>query len=61
MGQIPLIPTGGVTIDNAQAMLAAGAIAIALSSNLFPPSLVREQNWQGIIHRTQSLMATIKV
>lgn len=61
LGHIPLIPTGGVTIDNAQAMLAAGAIAIALSSNLFPPSLVREQNWQGIIHRTQSLMATIKV
>ena len=61
LGHIPLSPTGGVTIDNAQAMLAAGAIAIALSSNLFPPSLVREQNWQGIIHRTQSLMATIKV
>ncbi len=61
LGHIPLIPTGGVTIDNAQAMLAAGAIAVGLSSNLFLPSLVREQNWQGIIHRTQRLMATIKV
>ena len=59
LGHIPLIPTGGVTIDNAQSMLAAGAIAVGLSSNLFLPSLVQEQNWQGITHRTQSLMATI--
>ena len=60
LGQIPLIPTGGVTIDNARSMLDAGAIAVALSSNLFLPSLVREHNWQAITHRTQSLIATIK-
>ncbi len=59
LGQISLIPTGGVTIENAPEMLAAGAIAVGLSSNLFLPSLVREQNWQGITHRTQSLMAKI--
>ncbi len=59
LGQIPLIPTGGVTIDNARLMLAAGAIAVGLSTNLFLPSLVREQNWQAITHRTQSLIATI--
>lgn len=59
LGQIPLIPTGGVTIDNARSMLAAGAIAVGLSSNLFLPSLVREQNWQAITHRTQSLITNI--
>ncbi|MGK7896910.1 MAG: bifunctional 4-hydroxy-2-oxoglutarate aldolase/2-dehydro-3-deoxy-phosphogluconate aldolase [Xenococcus sp. (in: cyanobacteria)] len=59
LGQIPLIPTGGVTIDNARSMLDAGAIAVGLSSNLFLPALVREQNWQAITHRTQSLIATI--
>ena len=59
LAQIPLIPTGGVTIDNARSMLAAGAIAVGLSSNLFLPSLVREQNWQGITHRTQSLIASL--
>ena len=61
LSQIPLIPTGGVTIDNAPSMLSAGAIAVGLSSNLFLPALVREQNWQAITHRTQSLMATITV
>lgn len=61
LGHIPLIPTGGVTIDNAQSLLAAGAIAVGLSSNLFLPSLVQEQNWSAITYRTQSLRATIKV
>ena len=61
LGQIPLIPTGGVTIDNARLMLDAGAIAVGLSSNLFLPALVREQNWQAITHRTQSLIATITI
>ena len=61
LGQIPLIPTGGVTIDNARSMLDAGAIAVGLSSNLFLPSLVKEQNWQAITHRTQTLIATIAI
>ena len=61
LGHIPLIPTGGVTIDNAQSMLAAGAIAVGLSSNLFLPSLVQEQNWSAITYRTQRLRATINV
>ncbi|ELS03957.1 Entner-Doudoroff aldolase [Xenococcus sp. PCC 7305] len=60
LDQIPLIPTGGVTIDNAQSMLASGAIAVGLSSNLFLPSLVKQQNWQAITHRTQNLLATLK-
>ncbi len=60
LGQIPLIPTGGVTIDNARSLLDAGAIAVGLSSSLFLPALVREQNWQAITHRTQSLIATIR-
>ena len=61
LGQIPLIPTGGVTIDDARLMLDSGAIAVGLSSNLFLPSLVQEQNWRAITYRTQSLIATIKI
>ena len=34
--EIPLIPTGGVTLDNAAEFLQSGAIAIGLSSELFP-------------------------
>lgn len=57
---IPLIPTGGVTLENAPQFLAIGAAAIGLSSTLFPQSLVEAQNWSGITDRatvlTQSLL-----
>ena len=56
LGNIPLIPTGGITLDNASAMIAAGAIAVGLSSSLFPPSLVTTSNWQQISQSTQNLL-----
>ena len=59
MGHIPLIPTGGITIDNAKIMLDAGAIAVGLSSNLFPLSLVKAGNWQSITQRTQNFVKTL--
>ncbi len=60
IGHIPLIPTGGITIDNAKEMLAAGAISVGLSSNLFPPFLVKNCNWQGITDRTRNFVKTLE-
>ncbi len=60
LSQIPLIPTGGVTIDNAKSLLAAGAIAIGIGSDLFPASLVKARDWQGITQRTATLLNNIK-
>ncbi|MFN3362120.1 MAG: bifunctional 4-hydroxy-2-oxoglutarate aldolase/2-dehydro-3-deoxy-phosphogluconate aldolase [Pseudanabaenaceae cyanobacterium] len=56
---IPLIPTGGVTLENAQAFLQAGALAVGLATDLFPPPLVQQQNWQTITDRIQRLMQTL--
>lgn len=60
LGQIALIPTGGITLDNAPAMIAAGAIAVGLSSELFPKSLVQARDWQAIASRAKSLLASLK-
>lgn len=51
-GQIPLIPTSGVTGENAKEFLAAGAIAVGLSSDLFPQPLVAARDWEAIIARS---------
>lgn len=59
LGHIPLIPTGGVTIDNAKQMLDAGAIAVGISSNLFPSKLVKNRNWQAIQARVEELLEKI--
>ena len=61
LGHIDLIPTGGITIENAPAMISAGAIAVGLSSQLFPKSLVAAEDWQGITQRTQTLLASMKL
>ena len=54
LGQIPLIPTSGVTKENAGGFLEAGAIAVGLSSQLFPKQLVAARDWKGIAERAKS-------
>lgn len=60
LGHIPLIPTGGVTVENGADFLAAGAIAIGLSSSLFPKSLLVNQDWPAIEVRAHRLSVTLK-
>lgn len=51
LNDIPLIPTGGVTLEQTPELLRAGAIAVGLSSQLFPRQAVAQQNWPGITER----------
>lgn len=56
LGQIPLVPTGGLTVDRAEAMLQAGATAVGLSTGLFPPEAVAQGNWDTITDLAQRLV-----
>jgi 2-dehydro-3-deoxyphosphogluconate aldolase / (4S)-4-hydroxy-2-oxoglutarate aldolase len=56
---IPLIPTGGVTVENALTMLSAGAVAVGLSGSLFPDDLVKTGNWLQISDRSSKLLSQI--
>ena len=53
LNQIPLIPTGGVTLANHSHLIEAGAIAVGLSSDLFPNLTPQSQNWSELITRIQ--------
>ncbi|MGB8700299.1 MAG: bifunctional 4-hydroxy-2-oxoglutarate aldolase/2-dehydro-3-deoxy-phosphogluconate aldolase [Thermosynechococcaceae cyanobacterium] len=55
LGQIPLIPTGGVTLENAAGFIQAGAIAVGIAGALFPSTLVKTNNWITISARAQTL------
>lgn len=59
LSHIPLIPTGGVTLENAKEFLMAGAIAVGLSGELFPQPAVAQQNWGEIAARAQRLMQSL--
>ena len=56
LGQIPLIPTGGVTLENAKEFIAAGAIAVGLSGQLFPQQLVELGDWEAIAQIAKNLL-----
>ncbi|WP_414566115.1 MULTISPECIES: bifunctional 4-hydroxy-2-oxoglutarate aldolase/2-dehydro-3-deoxy-phosphogluconate aldolase [unclassified Anabaena] len=56
LGEIPLIPTGGVTLENAHQFIQAGAIAVGLSGQLFPQRLVTQGNWQAIAWQANQLI-----
>jgi 2-dehydro-3-deoxyphosphogluconate aldolase/(4S)-4-hydroxy-2-oxoglutarate aldolase len=55
LGHIPLIPTGGVTLENAKDFLQVGAVAVGLSGELFPKNLVLEGNWHKITDQAKNL------
>jgi 2-dehydro-3-deoxyphosphogluconate aldolase / (4S)-4-hydroxy-2-oxoglutarate aldolase len=55
LGHIPLIPTGGVTLENAQDFLQVGAVAVGLSGELFQKKWVLEENWDAITEQAKNL------
>ncbi|MEG4999266.1 bifunctional 4-hydroxy-2-oxoglutarate aldolase/2-dehydro-3-deoxy-phosphogluconate aldolase [Microcoleus sp. B4-D4] len=55
LGHIPLIPTGGVTVENAKVFIDAGAIAVGLAGDLFPKHLVENGDWRAIVQIAQTL------
>ncbi|MEG4530615.1 bifunctional 4-hydroxy-2-oxoglutarate aldolase/2-dehydro-3-deoxy-phosphogluconate aldolase [Microcoleus sp. D2_18a_D3] len=59
LGNIPLIPTGGVTLENAKVFIDAGAIAVGLAGDLFPKHLVENRDWRAIVQIAQTLAQTL--
>ncbi len=55
LSSIPMIPTGGITLSNAREFIAAGALAVGLSGDLFPEKLIHKQDWAAIRCRAQKL------
>ncbi|NJR39726.1 MAG: bifunctional 4-hydroxy-2-oxoglutarate aldolase/2-dehydro-3-deoxy-phosphogluconate aldolase [Leptolyngbyaceae cyanobacterium CSU_1_4] len=60
LGNIPLIPTGGVTLENARTFLEAGAIAVGVSGQLFPQEAIAQGDWQAIAQRVKRLVQIVR-
>ena len=61
LGHIPLIPTGGVTVENAKVFIDAGAIAVGLAGDLFPKHLVENGDWRAIVQIAQTLTQKLTI
>ena len=60
LDKIALVPTGGITIDNAKEMINAGAVAVGISSDLFPRQAIALNDWSSISDRTKELLARLQ-
>lgn len=56
---VKLIPSGGVTLDNAADFIKAGAVAVALGSALVDPKAIEASNWKAISDRAASLHKSV--
>jgi 2-dehydro-3-deoxyphosphogluconate aldolase/(4S)-4-hydroxy-2-oxoglutarate aldolase len=52
--EIPLMPTGGVTLDNAQQYLDAGANALGVGGSLVDLKLLRDGRWAELTARARA-------
>ncbi|MCL4509031.1 MAG: bifunctional 4-hydroxy-2-oxoglutarate aldolase/2-dehydro-3-deoxy-phosphogluconate aldolase [Chloroflexi bacterium] len=57
--QVRIVPTGGVSLENAAEFLAAGAVALAVGSNLVKPELVNSGQWEAITQNARSFISIV--
>jgi len=60
LSDIPLIPTGGIKVENVDQFLEAGAIAVGISSDLFASEAIDEDLTSIIIARSQMLIQKVQ-
>ncbi len=60
MPQLRLMPTGGVTVDNAAEWIAAGASALGVGSALVDKKLVAQQNFSQITENARQMVENLK-
>ena len=58
--QLKLIPTGGVSVENAGQFIRAGAIAIAVGSNLVEAKSVANEQWGVLENRARALVEAVR-
>ncbi len=56
---IKLIPSGGVTLENAADFIRAGAVAVGLGGALVDPKAIETADWASITARARSLSDSI--
>jgi len=58
--QVKLIPTGGVTVDNAEEFIRCGAVCLGVGSALLDKQMIKNQDWMGIEERAKEFIAAVE-
>jgi 2-dehydro-3-deoxyphosphogluconate aldolase/(4S)-4-hydroxy-2-oxoglutarate aldolase len=57
---IPLVPTGGVTLENVAELFEAGAAAVGVGSELISPDALARRDYAAIGKRAKQFVAAVK-
>jgi len=57
---IPMMPTGGVSANNVAEWFATGVVAVGAGSELCPPQLAKEGNFEEISKRAAAFLEVVK-
>jgi 2-dehydro-3-deoxyphosphogluconate aldolase / (4S)-4-hydroxy-2-oxoglutarate aldolase len=57
---IPLIPTGGVSVNNATSYIRAGAIAVGLAGDLLPATAIADRRWDILTAQATTLVQNLQ-
>ena len=55
-----LMPTGGVSEENAASYLRAGAVAVGVGGNLVARDAVERRDWRVLTERARSLVGSVR-
>ncbi|MGQ9517405.1 MAG: bifunctional 4-hydroxy-2-oxoglutarate aldolase/2-dehydro-3-deoxy-phosphogluconate aldolase, partial [Anaerolineae bacterium] len=57
--QLRLIPTGGITLENAGEYIRAGAVAVGVGGDLLDARAIAEGKWHVLTERARALAARV--
>ena len=60
MPHLRLVPTGGVTVENAAEFLNAGCAALGIGSALVSQEILTNADWPELTRRTEQFVATAR-
>lgn len=56
---VELLPSGGITAENARAYLDAGALAVCAGTGVVPPARVAAGDWDDIASRARTFVTAL--
>jgi 2-dehydro-3-deoxyphosphogluconate aldolase/(4S)-4-hydroxy-2-oxoglutarate aldolase len=57
---IRLMPTGGVSLENARDFIAAGACCVGIGAALLDPKIIAEDRWDDLTAKAAALAASLR-
>ncbi|MFD2639052.1 bifunctional 4-hydroxy-2-oxoglutarate aldolase/2-dehydro-3-deoxy-phosphogluconate aldolase [Piscibacillus salipiscarius] len=59
LGHIPMVPTGGVNVDNTASFIRNGAVAVGIGGSLIDKTLIEQEDWAGLKAKAEAFKTEV--